>query len=98
MVEKQELNIKKIANLSMLTLSEAEKLEFSKDLEEIIGFAESIMQANTANNSKPSSNTELKNVFREDTVTNTENREELLKNAATHDGKYISVPKILGGN
>lgn len=98
MTDKQEIDIEKIANLSMLTLTEDEKLEFSNDLEEIIGFAESILQINIENKSEALSNTELYNVFRDDTVTNAENRKELLKNAATNDGKYISVPKILGGN
>ena len=41
---------------------------------------------------------ELKNVFRADEITNTSNREALLKNAETNDGTYISVPKIMGGN
>ena len=93
-----EINIKKIANLSMLTLSEDEKAEFGKDLEEIITFAEEISRLNIENNSNPLSNTEQKNIFRDDIVTNRENRENLLKNAATNDGIYISVPKILGGN
>ncbi|MBQ2880743.1 MAG: Asp-tRNA(Asn)/Glu-tRNA(Gln) amidotransferase subunit GatC [Clostridia bacterium] len=91
-----EIDIEKIATLSMLNLSNDEKSEFKQDLEEIITFAEEISKSNTVNISKISDKTEIKNVFRTDEITNKTNRAELLKNAETNDGIYISVPKILG--
>ena len=91
-----KIDIEKIANLSMLNLSEDEKAEFKQDLEEIITFAEEISKSKTMNIPDKSDKNELKNIFRADEVTNSSNRKELLKNAETNDGTYISVPKILG--
>ncbi len=91
-----KIDIEKIANLSMLNLSEDEKAEFKQDLEEIITFAEEISKSKTMNIPDESDKNELKNIFRADEVTNSSNRKELLKNAETNDGTYISVPKILG--
>ena len=82
----------------MLNLSENEKNEFNIDLEDIISFAEEITKADGYKGSENINPNELKNVFREDIITNGPNRESLLKNAETNDGVYISVPKILGGN
>ncbi|MBE6891870.1 MAG: Asp-tRNA(Asn)/Glu-tRNA(Gln) amidotransferase subunit GatC [Ruminococcaceae bacterium] len=93
-----KIDIEKIANLSMLNLSEDEKNEFNIDLEEIISFAEEITKAESHNDTENINLNELKNIFREDIITNGSNREDLLKNAETNDGIYISVPKILGGN
>lgn len=93
-----KIDIEKIANLSMLNLSEDEKNEFNIDLEEIISFAEEITKAEGHNDTENINLNELKNIFREDIITNGSNREDLLKNAETNDGIYISVPKILGGN
>ena len=90
-----KIDIEKTAILSMLNLSDNEKEEFKRDLEEIITFAEEISKSNTMNISKKSDKNELKNIFRTDEITNESNREELLKNAETNDGTYISVPKIL---
>ena len=93
-----DIDIEKISNLSMLNLSEKEKTELKKDLEEIILFAEEISKSDTVDISINPDRNELKNVFRADEITNTSNREALLKNAETNDGTYISVPKIMGGN
>lgn len=97
MTDKNEFNIEKIANLSMLILSEEEEKQFSKDLEEIIEFAETITKANIIYSPDTKINDELKNVFREDIQSNSFGRDELLQNAE-NDGRYISVPKILEGN
>lgn len=91
------VDIEKISNLSMLNLSENEKTELKKDLEEIILFAEEISKSDNVDISINPDRNELKNVFRTDEITNGSNREELLKNAETSDGTYISVPKIMGG-
>lgn len=97
MTDKNEFNIETIAHLSMLKLSEEEKELFSKDMAEIIKFAESITDLNLSNDSFPSKETPLKNIFRDDVISNAYDRRELLQNAE-NDGIYISVPKILEGN
>ena len=47
-----KIDIEKIADLSMLTLSDTEKTDFSKDLEEIISFAEEVSKTENFNNLK----------------------------------------------
>lgn len=97
MTDKNEFNIETIAHLSMLKLSAEEKELFRKDLAEIIEFAESITDLNLSKDSFPSKETLLKNIFRDDVISNAYDRRELLQNAE-NDGIYISVPKILEGN
>lgn len=97
MSEKQRVNIEKLAELSMLVLSEEEKAGFSKDIEKIIRFYEELNDAKITTESLSDNENELKNIFREDVVTNSDFREALLRNSPTNDGRYVSVPKVIGG-
>ena len=77
MVTKEE--IKKIAELSKLSLSEQEAEMLTKDLTEIIQFADTIGEA-VSSTEDFINNNGLENVYREDVVTKSCPNDEILQN------------------
>ncbi|MBE6828747.1 MAG: Asp-tRNA(Asn)/Glu-tRNA(Gln) amidotransferase subunit GatC [Ruminococcaceae bacterium] len=81
-----------IANLAKLSVSDEELDELTKDMSEIIGFADTINAASAGASDFDNINN-LSNVFREDTVVPSYDREEILKNAESRDDGYFLVKK-----
>ena len=87
MVSKEE--IRKIARLSKLSLSDEELDALSKDMAEIIAFADTISEAVTEVGEFDNING-LENVFREDEVVASFPREDILQNRdGGEDGYYL---------
>lgn len=87
--------IKYIANLAMVEITEEEKEKYSKDLEQILTYAEILdnmdtTKANEFNN--PINNTYK---FREDEVKEIIDRELLISNARDTEKGMFKVPKVL---
>nr|WP_319487644.1 Asp-tRNA(Asn)/Glu-tRNA(Gln) amidotransferase subunit GatC [uncultured Caproiciproducens sp.] len=81
-----------IVNLAKLSVSPGELDELTKDMSEIIGFADTINAA-SADASDFDNINNLSNVFREDAVVPSFDREEILKNAESQDDGYFLVKK-----
>lgn len=81
-----------IANLAKLSVSPEELDELTGDMNEIIGFADTINAA-SADASDFDNINNLSNVFREDAVVPSYEREEILKNAESQDDGYFLVKK-----
>ncbi len=90
MVTKEE--IRKIARLSKLNLSEEELDALTKDMTEIIAFADTISEAVTEVGEFDNING-LENVFREDVVEESLPREEILQNRDGGVNGYFCVKK-----
>lgn len=87
--------IKYIANLAMIDISEIEEEKYSKDLEQILTYAEILDNMDTTKAyefNNPINNT---NKFREDKVKESINREELISNARDTENGMFKVPKVL---
>ena len=84
-----------IAKLAMLNLSEQEIDNYTKDMQEILGYAEMINNLDTSNIDETIGATEQKNVFRKDEVIQPQSREELLQNAPSQDEGMFRIPKVL---
>ena len=84
-----------IAKLAMLNLSEQEIDNYTKDMQEILGYAEMINNLDTSNIDETIGATEQKNVFRKDEVIEPQSREELLQNAPSQDEDMFRIPKVL---
>ena len=84
-----------IAKLSMLNLSEQEIDNYTKDMQEILGYAEMINNLDTSNIDETIAATEQKNVFRKDEIIEPQAREELLQNAPSQDEGMFRIPKVL---
>lgn len=82
--------ILKIANLAKLSVTPEELDGLTKDMNEIIGFADTISAVST-DGSNFDNNNGLSNVFREDTVVPSFDREEILKNAESREDGYFLV-------
>ena len=82
--------ILKIANLAKLSVTPEELDGLTKDMNEIIGFADTISAA-AADASDFDNINGLSNVFREDTVVPSFDREEILKNAESREDGYFLV-------
>ncbi|MCX7918362.1 MAG: Asp-tRNA(Asn)/Glu-tRNA(Gln) amidotransferase subunit GatC [bacterium] len=88
-------DVEHIAQLARLKLTESEKLEFQKDLNQILTYVEKINELDTSEVEPTSHVIALRNVFREDIMHPSPERQEMLKNAPEeHDG-FFKVPSVL---
>lgn len=88
-------DVEYVANLARLTLNQDEIEKMTKELSAIIDFANKLSELNTDNVEATAHVLDLKNVFRKDVVQNSYDREEILKNAPTHNDECFKVPKIV---
>ena len=92
-ISKEE--VKHIAKLSKLNLTEQELDKYTNDLSDIVNFANELSNIDV-DGIKPTAHIlDIKNVFRKDEVQPSYDREQLLKNAPSKDAGCISVPKVV---
>lgn len=89
--------IKNLANLSRIDISEDEAVHLAQEVGSILGYISQI--TNTTGDMKRDVPA-LRNVMRDDIPTNlsSEYTEKLLNNVPAREGDYVKVKKILGGN
>ncbi len=92
MVNKDE--VKNLANLARIEITEAEADSLTVELDSILGY---VGQIKDASSGETLNNPVLKNVLREDVPTNKDNEftEDILSNAPGREGNYLKVKKIL---
>ncbi|MFH1536784.1 MAG: Asp-tRNA(Asn)/Glu-tRNA(Gln) amidotransferase subunit GatC [Patescibacteria group bacterium] len=86
--------IKKVAGLAKLNLSEAELKQMQADFNEILGYVDNLNKVNTKKVKATSQVTGLKNVKRQDKVNFNYPREDLLNCAPDTGNNLIRVKKI----
>ena len=84
-----------IANLARLNLTDEEIEGYTKDMEEIIGFANTINQVNTENINESTGISENVNRFRKDEVKNFEDKKMLVENAPSMEIGMFHLPSVL---
>lgn len=84
--------ILKIAKLAKLSVSADELVQLTKDMSEIIGFADTINAVSPENSDFDNIN-HLSNVFRDDVVAPSFDSGEILKNAPEEEDGYFLVKK-----
>lgn len=83
--------------LSKLKLNLEEKKRAKQDLQKILDYFEKLKEIDTRE-IVPSAHWKTEeNIFREDVVTNKEDREQMLANAPSREGGWYKVPKTLDG-
>ncbi|RFU61827.1 Asp-tRNA(Asn)/Glu-tRNA(Gln) amidotransferase subunit GatC [Peribacillus glennii] len=87
--------VKHVAHLARLAITEEETEMFTKQLDQIISFAEQLNELDTENVEPTSHVLDMKNVMREDIPQKGLPVEEVLKNAPDSKGGQIRVPSIL---
>lgn len=92
-ISKEE--IKHIANLSMLNLSDEAVTKYTKDMEQIVEFANKINEIDTSDIEISAFSSDSVNVFRKDEVRESFDREILLSNAPSSNGEAYSIPNVM---
>ena len=90
--------VRKVAKLSRLDLSDAEVAEFTGQFSAILGYVEKMNDLDTENVEPLAHCLPVHNVFREDQVKPSLGAEKILANAPQQDGEFFKVPKILDDN
>lgn len=89
-------DVKKLAKLSALTISDTEADALRSQLEEILGFVSKLSEVDTTGVEPTYQVTGLANVWREDKVVNYGlDRDALLKNAPDQQDGQIKVKRVL---
>ena len=91
-----DADVKKIAKLARLRLSEAEVALYGGQLTKIMDAMGELEKLDTKNVAPTTSVLGVVDVMREDVPRPFENREGLLSNAPDRDGPYFKVRKVIG--
>lgn len=89
--------VKKVAKLSRLDLSESEVTEFAGQLNAILEYVEKLNGLDTEGIEPLAHCLPIHNCFRADEVKESLGTDKTLANAPQQDGKFFKVPKILDG-
>ncbi len=87
--------VKKIAKLSRLKITESEAEKFSVQLSAILEYASKLNELNTDDVQPASHSIEMKNALRIDTVKQSLQREKIMQNAPHNENGFYQVPKII---
>ena len=88
--------IEYVGILAKLELSEEEKLAARSDMERMLDYIDTLNELDTTGIEPMPHVFPVNNVFREDEVTNGDNREITLKNAPLQKEQCFKVPKTIG--
>jgi aspartyl-tRNA(Asn)/glutamyl-tRNA(Gln) amidotransferase subunit C len=88
-------DIEKVARLSRLTLSEEEKKEMLRELNNFLSYAKRLTELDMTGIEPASHVIPVHNVFREDEVKPSMERDTLLKNAPDKEDGAFKVPKVI---
>lgn len=90
-----EEEVRHIASLAKLKLSDEEVKKFSTELGQIAEFVETLKEVDVSEVNPTAFIVDKTNVFREDELKPSMDRELILKNAPSKDAGCISVPKVV---
>jgi aspartyl-tRNA(Asn)/glutamyl-tRNA(Gln) amidotransferase subunit C len=87
--------IEHVAKLARLNLTEQEKEKLTVEMANIISYVDKLNELDTSGISPTAHVIPMKNVFREDKVENSYNREKILANAPAVEDGCFKVPKVV---
>ena len=87
--------IEHVAGLARLNLTEQEKEKLTSEMGNIISYVDKLNELDTSNVAPTAHVIPIKNVFREDKVEESYDREKILANAASHEEGCFKVPKVV---
>ncbi len=88
-------NLEHIADVARISLTDEEKEEMTKSINEIITYFDKLNSMDTSNVEPMELITTESNVLRKDIVVESYDREIILANASEHRNGYFSVPQIV---
>lgn len=87
--------VKRIAKLAKLSLTEEEEISLQKELSSILDYMDKLNEIDTSDVEPLSHPIPVENVFREDKVEKSISREDALKNAPDVTEEFFKVPKVI---
>lgn len=87
--------VRKVANLARLNISEAEETEFTSQLNSILEYFDQLSELDTTDVKPTTRAIETSNITRADKLAPFPNKEELLDAAPEQQGEFFRVPKII---
>ena len=90
-----EQDIKTVASLSRLSISEEELPQVMEQLDKFLVYVENLQTIDTANIEPTTYALPMQNVFRKDEVKKSLDRELALSNAPLKEDGYFKVPRVL---
>jgi aspartyl-tRNA(Asn)/glutamyl-tRNA(Gln) amidotransferase subunit C len=88
-------DVEYVAGLAQLTLDDATKDRLVGEMGDVLAYMDKLNELNTDGIEPMMHAMEMTNVYREDEVQPSLEREDALANAPDNDGEYFLVPKIL---
>ena len=88
--------VRKVADLARLELTEADVETMARQLSAIVDFVNHLQQVNTANVEPLAHALELHDIFRDDVPAPSLSDDEALANAPARTDNYFSVPAVFG--
>lgn len=88
-------DVRHVALLARLHLSDSEELELTEQLDQILGYVEVLNRLDTENVEPTSHVAPMETPFRDDVVTNLPDRTRWMANAPAADGVHYRVPRII---
>ncbi len=88
-------DVRKVAKLARLELEEDMIEIYTNQLEKILDHVDQLEKIDTSNVPPTTRAVEVVNVLRDDSIEDTDIREELINLAPNRDGDFFRVPKIL---
>lgn len=92
-ISKEE--VKHIALLAKLNLTESQVEKYSNDLSNIVDYANELANIDITGVEPTNHILDISNVFKKDAEEKSFDREDILKNAPSKSGGCISVPKVV---
>lgn len=87
--------VRHVAQLARLELSEMEEVRMTEQMNSILSYMDKLNELDTSNIPSTTHAIQLENVFREDLVSSSIERDRALANAPQTDGTLFIVPKII---
>jgi aspartyl-tRNA(Asn)/glutamyl-tRNA(Gln) amidotransferase subunit C len=87
--------IKHLAHLSRLHLTDEEIAAYTKQFDEIVAYVDKIKEVTSESEAKIIESNEVKNVLREDDVHSYQRPEQIIDEAPSHQDNFVKVKKIL---
>lgn len=101
MVEKRNImkvtkeTIDHVADMVKLSLTEKDKAQLTKDLNSIVSYMDTMNDIDTDEVEGMTHVLPMKNLFRQDMLKSSSDREEILRNAPSHKDGSFQVPKAV---
>jgi aspartyl-tRNA(Asn)/glutamyl-tRNA(Gln) amidotransferase subunit C len=93
MIDREQ--VRKVALLARLELTEQEEEEFTTQLSNILDYVEQLSELDVSDVPPTTRAIDVSNVTRQDVLQPDPEREAILQNAPDQEGDYFKVPKIL---